>query len=833
MKKIRLSTFLLGSLIIMSMSLSAQGFQVTYPMNGDQSGRLFKEEGNTFKVLGRDASDFALGRISKDGTLLEWENNLGDLHAWSRNQWTSDGGWVAARKHVATPYDDDVELSKYDSLGNQEWLVVFGDTIKEAPFGVAEAVDGSFYILCNLWGAYGKERVYKVNAIGEVIWSKDLNLTASVMGILSTADGGCVAFFIDDHLDKLMKLSSDGVIEWVKAGAPCGTGSPQKNIIQTSDGGYIVPSNRRYTATTDDETVYIGEIYINRYDAQGDLVWALTYEDSDMYSDTAQWSGITGLTETTDRDFIMAGMFDDDSEISRAFLSKISPQGEILWVEYLNEFILLSDLKLSEDGNIYAIGFITHPNNSDDLLFLKANSEGVLSDNSLTGRIFQDYELDCAGDDTEAPVFHWLVEASGTLTTHYASSDAMGIYSMNTQLDQYELEVYPISPYWATCENNIPLSFITSPQHEIVDFPMQPEVICPWMQMSIGSSCYIRQGAVGFYVINYCNYGTAIASDVSLTVNLPDEAMILEVSAPYIQNGQNLSFNLDDVAILECQDIVIKYEISTDVPLGTVFCADAHLMPDDICLPDYNGGNPATDSQCTIVIGSYDPNNKVGLPFGEGDQHLIAPNEELSYTIQFQNTGTDTAFRVVLLDTLPEQLEISSFRPGASSHPYEVAVTGAGILKFTFDPIALVDSLTNEEASQGFVKYTINQKPDLPPGTTIANSAAIYFDFNAPVITEPWIYTIMEPNNIQSPGLPAGITLYPNPGREIININAEHSNDSGTLAIYNPLGRLIVEKLVPKKSHTVLPIEHWDAGLYYYYFRSGGQVLQTGKLMKY
>lgn len=54
---------------------------------------------------------------------------------------------------------------------------------------------------------------------------------------------------------------------------------------------------------------------------------------------------------------------------------------------------------------------------------------------------------------------------------------------------------------------------------------------------------------------------------------------------------------------------------------------------------------------------------------------------------------------------------------------------------FTFDNILLPDSTTNEPGSHGFVKLRIEQAAGNQAGDVIYNSAAIYFDFNDPVIT--------------------------------------------------------------------------------------------------
>ncbi len=155
-----------------------------------------------------------------------------------------------------------------------------------------------------------------------------------------------------------------------------------------------------------------------------------------------------------------------------------------------------------------------------------------------------------------------------------------------------------------------------------------------------------------------------------------------------------------------------------------------------------NDGLRNYDFDCREIRAAYDPNQKTAIPTGVGPEHLMAANKPIQYTIDFQNTGTDTAFRVQLLDVLPPQLNINSFRPGFSSHPYTWEIRGADTLEVLFYPIMLPDSNVNEAASHGWFSFEMEQKPDLPDGTTIENTAAIIFDYNPPIITNTVLHTI-------------------------------------------------------------------------------------------
>ncbi|HMQ46563.1 MAG TPA: hypothetical protein PKA00_03170 [Saprospiraceae bacterium] len=148
------------------------------------------------------------------------------------------------------------------------------------------------------------------------------------------------------------------------------------------------------------------------------------------------------------------------------------------------------------------------------------------------------------------------------------------------------------------------------------------------------------------------------------------------------------------------------------------------------------------DIDCREVLTAYDPNRKTAIPTGVGEEHLLAANRSIQYTIEFQNTGSDTAYKVLLRDVLPAELDVNSFKPGHASHLYTWEIRGLDTLEVLFFPIALPDSNTNEPASHGFFTFELAQQPDLPDGTTIENSASIFFDFNPPILTNTVIHTI-------------------------------------------------------------------------------------------
>jgi uncharacterized repeat protein (TIGR01451 family) len=209
-----------------------------------------------------------------------------------------------------------------------------------------------------------------------------------------------------------------------------------------------------------------------------------------------------------------------------------------------------------------------------------------------------------------------------------------------------------------------------------------------------------------------------------------------------------------------------------------------------------NDGNPFVDLDCQTAVNSFDPNDKTGFPIGYGPEHFITNDQEIEYLIRFQNTGTDTAYTVVIRDTLTELLDIASVRPGPSSHSYEFEVYGDRILQFTFADIDLVDSTTNEPLSHGFVKFTVDQRPNNPNGTVIENKVGIYFDFNPPIITNTTWHTIGENFFVQTsthqvPDAPE-LIVRPNPFSEETWLEWKGADfTNGIFNLYNPQGLLI------------------------------------------
>jgi uncharacterized repeat protein (TIGR01451 family) len=245
--------------------------------------------------------------------------------------------------------------------------------------------------------------------------------------------------------------------------------------------------------------------------------------------------------------------------------------------------------------------------------------------------------------------------------------------------------------------------------------------------------------------------------------------------------------------------------------------------------------DPIESIHCSEIRDSYDPNDKLVSPKGSTANGNVLPGRYFDYQIRFQNTGNDTAYKVVVIDTLDSDFDMSTFEQGSSSHRYTMTISGqlSPIIKWTFKNIMLPDSFVNSLGSNGFINFRIKAKNETPLGTQIENSASIYFDFNDPIKTNTTLNTLHIPTKLngiidsvqvvtsskkQRNDIVKNIALYPNPGSGIISVQAKGYNHLNIISLD---GRIIASRNIVKEQ-TQLDLSGLKKG--FYYFEFGGSL---------
>ncbi len=298
-----------------------------------------------------------------------------------------------------------------------------------------------------------------------------------------------------------------------------------------------------------------------------------------------------------------------------------------------------------------------------------------------------------------------------------------------------------------------------------------------------------RPGFEANYQITYTNNGTTTQSG-TITLDYQDAVLNYVSSAPAIDSNNNgqLTWSFSDLLPMETVEIPVSFLLNTPTdatnPLnsGDILNFTATVTGATDETPDNN-----VMVLAQTVVNSYDPNDKTCL---EGT--ILDPDDVgkyLHYLIRFENEGTANAINIGVTDVIDTtKLDIESFVPLKSSHSYSTTITNGNEIEFTFNNINLPFDDANND---GYVLFKIQSKDNLVEGDEIVNSAAIYFDFNFPIITEDEIVTVKR-EVAEEPTFSDYFTLSPNPTTGILNLDVlDDSIAINHILIYDIGGNLV------------------------------------------
>ena len=145
----------------------------------------------------------------------------------------------------------------------------------------------------------------------------------------------------------------------------------------------------------------------------------------------------------------------------------------------------------------------------------------------------------------------------------------------------------------------------------------------------------------------------------------------------------------------------------------------------------------------------------------------------------------------------------------------------------------LPDSNTNEQASHGFIKFRVEQVPNLNNNTLIQNNAGIYFDHNAPIITNTHTLVVRGANIAYETSFRAiASSILPNPFSKTSTISMDApQGEAFTLRLFDAFGKQVLVQQV-KAPTNLLELDNIPAGLYFYQLQQSGQIKSLGKMIK-
>jgi len=368
------------------------------------------------------------------------------------------------------------------------------------------------------------------------------------------------------------------------------------------------------------------------------------------------------------------------------------------------------------------------------------------STTGIIGMVYKDNNNNCAYDVNDVPIQNVGVKLFDTNNILMAETYTLsnGFYSFSAVNGTYIIVIDTLNkPYKVTCQYPGIDSTVTLSTTNSLALNINFAVACkPGFDIGVasinsfnnfrpGQSTWLRISIRDFALFNNLNCLSGISGQVTVNITGPVKYVVNpNGSVPFSYTQNQVVFNVSNFTTNSYWDNSFYYflllETDTTAQLGNQICINVSVTP---TAGDYNLSNN-NYIQCFTVVNSHDPNDKMV------DSTNVLPGYQnwLNYTIRFQNTGNAPAINIKLLDSLNTNLDLNTFEVVNGSHQNTVYLSN-NVLQFRFPNIQLPDSTTDSRGSNGFIQYRIKPKANLAIGTIIPNKAYIYFDYNAPIIT--------------------------------------------------------------------------------------------------
>jgi hypothetical protein len=291
---------------------------------------------------------------------------------------TMDGGYIVTGSMAVTwPYYAELLLAKTDADGEESWRSNFpiADTNLYGTV-VHQTTDGGYIIVGSVGGAWLWDvLVLKADANGDLVWQRSFGKSDGPdhgADVLQTSDGGYIVLGDTSTYGQggydlwLIKLTADGTEQWNKTIGGTSNEEP-KRFIETDDGGYVIVGR---TETAE----YMEDVWVVQIDEDGDVLWQKTYGDSDLTE-----YGVD--VKTVSNGYIVLGSYQDMNWTESLWVLRLDTQGTLLWDKLISEetTVFGTSITPTTDGGYFITGnLITDMETCfSDAYFLKLNHQGA------------------------------------------------------------------------------------------------------------------------------------------------------------------------------------------------------------------------------------------------------------------------------------------------------------------------------------------------------------------------------------------------------------------------------------------------------------------------
>ncbi len=853
-------------------------------------GRLIQATDQNFVFAARTnggsppLEDVLIQKFDLAGNIL-WthypDGNLFGNEAVSDLLQAADGDYVIAG---APTY-----MTKVNESGDVVWKTV-GVAIPETniyEYKVVQKADGSFFMAASsAW--FTVNNPLKTNAMyldvdGNLLWHGSLEADVQIEHMVVASDDNIVVLGRNmDYEYVMVKIDANGNTLW-EVVFPAAQYPPGYfgDLIVTADGGFAFLLNSQ--GDTED-------VHLVKTDNAGIVQWTQMY--GGIFGDDGQ-----GLRQLPDGGFIIGGGANREGEDQSAYLIRTDEEGNASSGLVQGRVLYDTDEDCQLNAGEQALeNWIVSAEGNTGLFYGAVSADGSYVIEVTPGEytvslyIPNDYWSACANDV--------MAMAMDTAIVDFAVQSIEQCPLMEVQVQNYGIRLCEPATMNVLCRNaGTELAEAVTVDIEFDDDLEILSASVPYTSVGIntynfevGDIDFLEQSVFSVEVVTTCDI-ELLGQSMCVEAHIFPDSSCLDVDEMWsgasialsaLCEGEEVHLVVENVGDAP-MDQQLRYTVIEDhvimlegVPYGPLSPGESFIVPRvadgtfyrieseqeafhpgfsmpsafiEACGENEAGevslgfvnqypmddASPYIDINCTEVIAAYDPNVKYAYPVGYREEHFIEQNTRIDYQIHFQNTGTATANEVVLMDELSPYLNPATVRPGVSSHAYEFEMLRDGTIRFTFPNIQLPDSTANEPASHGFVQFSVMQQVDVPLGTVIENTAAIYFDFNPAVITNTTYHTVgrdfilVEVDEILRPGLV--VNVFPNPFAEVATFELEGDEWNDLRFVLSDVrGRTLVEEAFSGNRYR-LDGSNLPDGIYFYRIFQGSQLISSGRVV--
>lgn len=447
-----------------------------------------------------------------------------------------------------------------------------------------------------------------------------------------------------------------------------------------------------------------------------------------------------------------------------------------------------------------------------------AGSTGAIDCSGLRLNAFLDVNNNGTQDNGEQnfPLGHFTYEINNNGNVHNVVSPTgnYNIYDTNGN-NSYDI-TYAIDPnytasYGITTASYSNIQVVIGAGLQTYNFPIT--VTQPYNDLAV-HIIPVNAPRPGFTYMNkivYTNNGNQTITSGTVTFN--HDALVAIVSNTQtgtspIANG--FTYNFSNLLPFESREMTVTLQVPTipTVTIGGLLTNTASIVPltGDV-VPE---NNSAVNTQ--IIIGAYDPNDKMEA---HGERILytaFSTNDYLTYTIRFENTGTANAENVRVNDVLDAGLDANTIRMVSASHAYIMDRVGNNV-NWIFEDIQLPPSVANTNIGKGYITFQVKPMSGFAVGDIIPNTASIYFDFNPPIITNTF-----NTEFVQQLGIDEfennDFVFYPNPVSDWLTISVRGNATIAGVTVYDVLGKIVFSQKASNLSTQTVDLSAVSKGMY-------------------